>query len=529
MKPVILIADQISEIGIEALRASDHFEVRVQIGLKGDALLAAVADVNAIVVRSQTKITEEVIQAAPKLQAVGRAGVGVDNVDVDAATQRGVVVMNTPAGNTISTAEHAFSLMMSMARRIPQAHASVVAGKWDRKSFEGVELYNKNLAVLGMGRIGTEFARRAIAFGMRVYAYDPYITASRARALQVELIEKLDDILPLADFVTLHMPLTSETRHMLNAPRMRAMRPDARIVNCARGGLIDEAGLARVLEEGHLGGVALDVYEQEPPAEAFALRAHPKMVFTPHLGASTVEAQEGVGVEIAESIQAALVDGVFRNAVNMPNVDKQVLELLRPYLSLGERLGRFVSQLSTQRCESLQVTFSGRVGEFDTTPVSRAVLKGYLERVGGAEVNMVNAPSLAKSLGLEVSERRQGATGEFTDLIEVSAGCGAEQVSVAGTYFGAAPRIVKVNQSFVEAKPEGVILYLENRDRPGIVGQLGTILGAHQVNIARMSLGRNEAGGRALTLLNLDTEPGKELMDSLLADPDIYLVRSIVV
>ncbi len=523
----VLVADAVSDRGVAALREGGGLEVVVRTGLKGDELLRVVNDVSAIVVRSQTKISAEVIAAAPLLKAVGRAGVGVDNVDVDAATQRGVVVMNTPGGNTISTAEHAFSLMMAIARNIPQAHASVKAGKWARKDFEGVELCDKNLAILGMGRIGTEFSRRAIAFGMRVLAYDPYISASRARALQVELFESLDEILAMADFVTLHMPLTPETRHMIDARRLALMKPSVRIVNCARGGLIDEAALYEALKEGRIAAAALDVYEVEPPPQDFALRELNNIVFTPHLGASTVEAQESVGIEIAEAIRALLLDGVIRNAVNMPNVDKKTLEVIRPYLDLGEKLGVFLSQIAPNRCEELAINYSGRVSEVETAPVTRAVLRGYLRSIGGPDVNVINAPALAENLGLSVKETKQSRMGDFTDLIELATTCGQTHVSVAGTFFGSSMRIVQINGSFVEARPEGVLLLLENRDRPGIVGQIGTLLGAHQVNIASMSLGRNTQGGRALTVLNLDSEPDEAVLGKMLADPDIYSARTI--
>ncbi|MFQ3578210.1 MAG: phosphoglycerate dehydrogenase [Verrucomicrobiia bacterium] len=526
-KPKVLVADPISDRGVEELERGGSLEVIVRTGLKGEDLLNAVADVEGIVVRSQTKISAEVIAAAPLLKAVGRAGVGVDNVDVDAATRRGVVVMNTPGGNTISTAEHAFSLLMALARKIPQAHASVVAGKWDRKSFEGVELNGKNLAIFGMGRIGTEISRRAIAFGMRVYAYDPYIAASRARSLQVELVDNVDELLPLADFITLHMPLTPETHHMIDRRRLGLARRGVRIVNCARGGLIDEAALLEALESGQVAGAALDVYEVEPPPEDFALRNAPGMVFTPHLGASTAEAQESVGIEIADTMRALLLDGVIRNAVNMPNVDKRTLEAIGHYIAFGERLGRFLAQTAPRRCDVLEITFRGPVNEYDTTPISRAVLKGFLENVGGKEVNIVNAPGLAANLGMKVIEAKLSSQGDYTELLEISAKQEETMVSVAGTFFGAIPRIVNVNGRFVEAKPEGTILMLENRDRPGIVGQIGTLLGEHAVNIAGMSLGRTEKGGRALTLLNLDTLPPAEVVERLYADPDIFDVRTL--
>jgi D-3-phosphoglycerate dehydrogenase len=383
-------------------------------------------------------------------------------------------------------------------------------------------LYDKTLAVLGMGRIGTEVARRAMAFGMRVLAYDPYLSASRARSLQVELVENLDDILPRADFVTMHMPATPETHHMLDAARLAKAKKGVRIINCARGGLVDEAALLDALKSGQVGGAALDVYETEPPPADFPLRDLPNVVMTPHLGASTAEAQEGVGIEIAQAIRAVLLHGEIRNAVNMPSLDAKTLEIIGPYLSLGEKLGRLLSQIAPKRCERLNINYSGKVAEVDTAAVTRSVLKGYLLASSGHEVNAVNAPALAANLGLKVTESRVSVPGDFTELIDLSAGCDGEAVSVAGTYFGTTPRVVKINNRHVEARPDGVLLLLENRDRPGIVGMLGTVLGANNVNIAGMSLSRNEAGGEALTVLNLDTPPSEALLKKLLDEQDIH-------
>ena len=522
----VLVSDPVSESGIAELLGNGELDVTVKTGLKEDQLLEIISEFSALVVRSQTKVNAKVIEAATNLKVVGRAGVGVDNVDVEAATKRGIIVMNTPGGNTISTAEHAFSLMMSLARNIPQAHATVKAGKWDRKHFEGVELYNKTLAVLGMGRIGTEFARRAMAFGMRVIAYDPYLSASRARTLQVELVESIDEILPRADFITLHMPVTPETRHMLGAAQIAKMKAGVRIINCARGGLIDEAALYEGLKSGQVAGAALDVYEIEPPPADFPLRDLPNIIFTPHLGASTAEAQESVGIEVAQQIRSALLEGEIRNAVNMPNIDAKTLAIIGPQLALGEKLGLFLSQIAPKRCESLNINYSGKINEVDTTPITRAVLKGFLQAVFGSEINSVNAPSLAETLGVKITESRITTPGDFTELIEVSA-TDTIKVSVAGTFFGSTPRIVKINDRHVEAKPEGALLVLENSDRPGIVGLIGTLMGAHKVNIASMSLSRNEIGGRALTVLNLDTAPGEAVLKEMLAVEDIHSAKVI--
>ena len=525
----VLVADPISPKGVEDLKSDGVFDVIFQTGLKEEQLLEIIPDCAALVVRSETKVNARVLEAARALKVVGRAGVGVDNVDVEAATARGVIVMNTPDGNTISTAEHAFSLLVSIARTIPQASASVVAGKWDRKKFQGVELYGKTLAILGMGRIGSELARRAIAFGMRVLAYDPYLAASRARAMQVELIEALDDILPRADFLSMHMPLTAETRHMLDARRLGLCKPGVRLVNCARGGLVDETALLAALESGQVAGAALDVFEVEPPPADFPLRAHPRMVFTPHLGASTAEAQESVGIEIAAAVRAALLEGVIRNAVNAPSLDAKTLAVVGPYLDLGAKLGRFLAQTaSTRRTESLAINYSGKVNEADTGPVTRAVVKGFLELAMGREVvNTVNALARARERGLKIVETRQNAPGDFTDLLEVSVGGGGETTSVAGTFFGAQPRIVQVNGEHIEARPAGALLLLANRDVPGMVGKVGSFLGERGVNIATMSLARDAAGGTALMVLNLDTMPDEATIASLRGQLDIADIKRV--
>ena len=550
--PKVLIADAISQRGVDELSRDGAIEAVVKTGLSEKELVDLIPDFSALVVRSQTKVTADVLNAGTKLRVVGRAGVGVDNVDVETATRRGIIVLNAPGGNTVSTAEHAFSLLLSAARKIPQADANVRSKNWDKKNFEGVELYNKTLGVIGMGRIGSELSRRAIAFGMRVIAYDPYLSATRARSLQVELVDELDDLLTDADFISLHTPLTAETRHILDAARLQKTKRGVRVINCARGGLIDENALVKVLQDGHVAAAALDVFETEPlPADSL-LRGAPNLVLTPHLGASTAEAQESVGVEIAHSIRAALLEGTIRNAVNMPSLDAKTLAIIGPHLRFGEKLGRFLSQLSSKRVETLNINYSGKVNEVDTTAITRSILKGFLQMAGGSEVNEVdttaitrsilkgflqmaggsevnevNAPSFAETLGLKVSESRLSAPGDYTDMLELSAAGEGKTVSVGGAFFGVTPRIISINSRPVEARPHGVVLVLENTDRPGMVGRVGTLLGGHGVNIATMSLSRNQAGGTALTVLNLDTAPSEELLTEIQASEDIHSAQVI--
>jgi len=523
----ILIADSISQRGIDELSRDDQLDVEVKTGLSEQELVGVIPAFSALIVRSQTRVTADILNAGSKLRVVGRAGVGVDNVDVETATRRGVVVLNAPGGNTISTAEHAFSLLLAMARKIPHADADVRNKNWDKKNFEGVELYNKTLGVIGMGRIGSELSRRAIAFGMRVVAYDPYLSATRARGLQVELVDELDDLLASADFISLHTPLTAETRHILDAERLSKTKRGVRIINCARGGLIDEAALTQALQDGHVAGAALDVFEVEPLPADSPLRDAPNVVLTPHLGASTAEAQESVGIEIAQSIRAVLLEGTIRNAVNMPNLDAKTLAIIGPHLRFGEKLGRFLSQIAPKRADSLNINYSGKVNEADTTAITRAVLKGFLQIAGGSEVNEVNAPAFAETLGLKVTESRLSAPGDYTDMLELSAMAEGKTVSVGGAFFGATPRIVSINSRPVEARPRGVLLVLENTDRPGMVGRIGTLLGEHDVNIATMSLSRNQAGGTALTVLNLDTAPSEQLLREIRASEDIRSAQVI--
>jgi len=525
--PKVFIADSISQRGIDELTRDGALEANVQTGLSETDLAAAIPDFAALIVRSQTKVTAKILNAAKKLRVVGRAGVGVDNVDVETATRRGVVVLNAPGANTISTAEHTFSLLLSLARNIARADATLKGGAWDRKNLEGVELYNKTLGIIGMGRIGSELSRRAIAFGMRVVAFDPYLSASRARSLQVELVEDLDELLPLADFISLHTPLTAETRHILNAERLPKTKRGVRIINCARGGLIDEQALADAISNGHVAGAALDVFEMEPLPADSPLRKISKLVLTPHLGASTAEAQESVGIEIAQSIRAALLEGTIRNAVNMPTLDAKTLALIGPHLRFGEKLGRFLSQLAPRRVDFLNINYSGKVNEVDTTAITRAVLKGFLQSAGGNEVNEVNAPAFAESLGLKITETRLSAPGDYSDMLELSASAEGKDISVGGAFFGITPRIVSINARPVEARPHGVILVLENTDRPGMVGRIGTLLGEHGVNIATMSLSRNQAGGTALTVLNLDSAPDERLLNEIRNSEDIRSAQVI--
>ena len=525
----VLICDPISPKGIEYFRQQPGLRVTVlEKRLSEAELVPIVGEVEAMVVRSETKVTRKVMEAAPKLRVVGRAGVGVDNVDVDAATQRGIIVMNTPSGNTISTAELTFSMLMALARKIPQANASMKAGEWNRKAFQGTELYSKTLGILGMGRIGSEVAKRALAFGMTVLAYDPYLNLARAKAMQVELVE-LEEIYSRSDFITVHMPMTDETKGMINAAAFGKMKRGVRVLNCARGGIINEPDLYEAIKSGKVAGAALDVYEVEPLPKEFPLRDLSQVIMTPHLGASTEEAQENVGIEVAEAITDYLLNGAVRNAVNLPNLDAKTYAVVKPYLTLGERLGRLLAQLAPKRNDQLIVTYGGKAAELPTDPITRTVLKGFLESAGGKDVNQVNVRALAAGLGLVVEEIKSNEETDYNEWVHVAVKSGEQRFSAGGTIFGKRnqPRIVRLNSRTVEIVPEGVLFLMNNKDRPGIVGHLGTLMSRHGVNIASMSLSRDNAGGQALTVMNLDSVPPPALLEEIKNDADISNVRVV--
>ena len=530
----ILVCDPISPKGIALLQQRPEFEVVVLPKRLSEAeLLPQLKGVVAMVVRSETKVTKPVIEAASSLRVVGRAGVGVDNVDVDAATQRGVVVMNTPGGNTVSTAELSFTMILSLARKVPQAYASMVAGKWDRKQFQGTELHGKTLGVLGLGRIGSEVAKRALAFGMKVLAYDPFLTEARLKALGIGMAADLDNLYRNSDFISVHMPVTDQTRGMLNTAAFAKMKPKVCIVNCARGEIVVEADLLAALDSGKIGAAALDVFASEPLPADHPYRKHPGITLTPHLGASTHEAQEKCGIEVAEVIAGYLLTGEVRNAVNLPYLDAKTYEQVRPYITLGEKMGKLLAQLlpADVQPDRLHITYGGKAQELpNIDPISRSILLGFLSRASVKDVNNVNVRSIASTLGLTVEEKRSNEPVTFNEWLHVQVFRADEKIiSAGGTFFGSPdnPRIVRLFSTPLEIVPSGVVLLLENKDRPGIVGYLGTVLSKHQVNIASMSLSRDTAGGHALTVLNLDSVPPAELLEELQKDPDIRNVNVV--
>ncbi len=525
----VLVADKISPKGVAHLRRQPGIEVVEAYGSSPQKILELVRDVHAIAVRSETKITAEVFAAAPLLRVVGRAGVGVDNVDVEAATERGVIVMNTPSGNTVATAELTFTHVLCGARPVPQAAASMRAGKWDRKSFSGVELFRKTLGIVGLGRIGGEVAKRAQAFGMRVLAFDPYLAPSRAKAMQVEAVS-LDELFAQADFITVHLPLTDDTHHLIGEAAFAKMKQGVRIFNCARGGIIDEAALLAALKAGRVGAAGLDVFEEEPLSEKSELRQLPNVVLTPHQGASTAEAQDAVGLEIAEQIADVLSGGSTRNSVNVPSVDAATLKLLGPYLDLGAKLGTLVQQISPSQVSALRITFWGKIVDLDANPVTRSIQHGFLRRISGEGANLVNAPVLMQRLGVQVEVVKSTGESDYTELIQVEAVAPDGAVrSAIGTLIGKAgqPRIVGINGREVEVAAEGKLLVLENMDQPGMVGTVGTILGKDGVNIADMSLSRLTPGGTAYMVVRVDTEPSPTARAEIKGNPAIKMAKFV--
>jgi len=525
----ILVADKISPKGVAFLRQQAGFEVVEAYGSSPEQVLELVKDVHAIAVRSETKITKEVLTAAPLLKVVGRAGVGVDNVDVEAATERGVVVMNTPSGNTIATAELTFTHILCGARPVAQAAASMQAGRWDRKTLGGYEINGKTLGVVGMGRIGGEVAKRAIAFGMKVVAYDPYLAPSRAKAMNVEGVS-LDELLVQADYITVHMPLTDDTKYMIDEAALAKCKKGVRLFNCARGGIIKETALLAALKSGHVAAAGLDVFEDEPLAKDSEFRTLPNVVLTPHLGASTAEAQESVGIEVAEQIADLLNTGAVRNAVNMPSMDAATAKVLGPYLDLGQKLGTLVQQVAPKQIATLRISYFGKIVDLDANAITRSIQFGFLRRISGDEVNLVNAPHAFQRLGVQVDVVKSNSECDYTELMKVEAVTGSGEIfSAEGTFTGKTnePRIVGINGREVEVAAEGDLLVLENNDQPGMVGLIGTLLGKDGVNIADMSLSRLTPGGTAYMVVRVDHEPSAAAREEIKNNPAIKQAKFV--
>ena len=504
----VLAADGIAGEGVELLRKNFYVEVRDKIS--HEELLECIPQFDALIVRSASKVTADVLERGAKLKIIGRAGVGVDNIDVQAATERGIIVINSPDGNTIAATEHTFAMMLAVSRNIPAAGQSMRVGKWDRKIFVGVELRNKILGVIGLGRIGAGVAKRAQSFDMSVVAYDPFVSEDRAKNLGVRLVE-LDELFRSADFITVHMPLTNKTRDMISLQQMRTMKPTVRLINCARGGIINEKDLATALEEKIIAGAAIDVFENEPLDENSPLRTAPNIVLTPHLGASTVEAQIGVSVDVAKGIIDALNNRPVATAVNLPHIPPHVLEKLAPYLDLAERLGITVTSMSKEPISSVLVRINGAIADMNANLISTAALKGILSAALDNNVNLVNANILAKERGIHLSEIRSGVARDFANLVTVSANGNV----VTGTLFGNEERIVSINNFRVDVDPHARILICPHINRPGVIGSVGTLLAKHGINISGMQVGKTEIEGTSLMVLTVDNQIPPHVLDEM--------------
>jgi len=524
VKKRVLVSDNLSKKGVALLEKEENIIVDVKTGLSEDELVNIIGDYEALVIRSATKVTERVINAASRLVAVGRAGIGLDNVDIEAASKQGVIVMNTPEGNVVTTAEHAVSLLLSMAREIPQANISMKNKKWEKKSFMGVEVFNKTLGVIGLGRIGSVVVRLAKAMCMKVVVYDPFISLQAAKRMEVDIVD-FDELVKTADFITVHTPLTKDTKHILNGEAFSKMKKGVRIVNCARGGIVDEEALVKAIDDGIVEGAAFDVYQSEPPPADSSIVKNPKIICTPHLGASTIEAQENVSIAIAEQIIDVLKTGTVKNAVNAPSVSKEILARIEPYLSLSEKLGKIISQLAQGRLEKVKILYSGDVLKENISFMTAAAIKGILEPTMKDQVNYVNAPFIAKDRNIEINEVREGKTTDYINMITVilhtdtgETGNKAGKFSISGTIFRKKqPRIVSLNGFPIEVNIiSDSIIVLSNEDMPGVVGEIGTILGKVDINIGSMNLGRDVTKGSAISIINVDRHVPDEVVGELL-------------
>lgn len=522
----LLVSDPLSKHGIQALLDAEDVQVEERTNLSEAELLEEIPKYDALLVRSQTKVTEAVFAAADRLKVVARAGVGVDNIDLDAATKKGVIVVNAPDGNTISAAEHTFAMLMATARRIPQAYKSLTSGRWDRKAFRGVELKGKTLGVIGFGRIGIEVAKRAKAFQMKVVAYDPFLTEEKAKKSGVEKAS-LEEALRNADFVTVHTPLTKETHHLISSDQFKKMKTGVRIINCARGGIIDEKALYEAVCGGKVAGAALDVFESEPPTKS-PLLTLPEVVVTPHLGASTAEAQENVAVDVSDEVLRILRGEPFKNAVNLPPVSADVMRKLEPYFLLAEKLGEIAVQLGKGTPEEVRIAYAGELADMNTAPLTRTVLKGFLSHYLGSTANYVNAPHLARQHDLGYSIERTSRHRGFASLVTVTLKTESEERRVAGTILnGYGPRVVKIDDYSIDISPEDHLLLIRHTDRPGMIGHVGSILGRHGANIGSMQVGRKDVGGNAMMALTIDKKIEKDVMSELNKLADIFSVQDI--
>lgn len=522
----ILVSDRLSRQGIDILKSEDDIEVVLRPNLTHKQLIECIKDYDAMIIRSTTTVTADILEAASNLKVIGRAGVGVDNVDVDTATRLGILVANTPTSNTISAAEHTISLMLALSRNVPQANVSLKGGRWNRSKFIGVELYNKVLGIIGLGRIGSEVVRRAKAFDMKVIAYDPYISQEGAEKIGVKLVS-FEEVLSQSDYISLHVPYTSETHHLIGKKEFDLMKPETKIINCARGGIIDESALYDALKSRKIAGAALDVFEEEP-IEGSPLFELDNVVVTPHLGAATEEAQANVAIEIAQHVINALRGKPVTSAINQISIDPDKVEILSPYLKLAEKIGSFQAQIVERPISEIQVKYGGHLYDEPVTPITVALQKGLLSPGLQDSVNYVNAPFLIKQRGIKITESKESVSYDFTNLISVTLKTEDRESTVAGTIFGKSdPRIVQVDDYHINAIPLGYVIMVYNKDLPGMIGAVGTILGENGINVADMSVGRTSSKDLALMVINIDSLAPKEVLHKISDLDNIFYVKQL--
>lgn len=523
----VLVSDKLSPNGVAVFEKADGITVDVKTNLTPEELKACIGDYDGLVVRSATKVTAQIVEAARKLRVVGRAGSGLDNIDVQAATKRGIVVMNTPGGNTITTAEHAISMMLALSRKIPQATASMKGKKWEKGKFMGAEIYKKTLGIVGIGLVGSVVADRAHGLKMNVIAYDPFLSPERADKLGVSLVG-MDELLKRSDYITIHVPKTGDTVNLINKDLFAKMKDGVFLINCARGGIVNEKDLYDALKAGKVAGAALDVFEKEPPDPDNPLLACEEVICTPHLGASTEEAQENVAVAIAEQMVDYLLHGTVMNAANVPSVGSDVLQTLKPYLNLAERLGSFQGQIISGGLQEVSIEYSGEVAEMNVEPITVSLLKGLLHPILQEDVNYVNAPVIAKDRGIKIISSTTRATEDFISLITVRVKTSREESLIAGTIFGKSdPWIVRIDQFRIDAVPENYMLLLHTHDRPGVIGNIGTTLAKHSINISRMQFGREKIEGKSLLLLSTDGEIASEIIQQMRDLPHVVSINAL--
>ena len=522
--PQVLITDNVAAEGIDLLKK--HVSVDVKRGLSPDELIATIPAYDALVVRSETKVTEPVIAAGGNLQVVARAGIGVDNIDLDAATRAGVAVVNAPIGNTVAAAEHTVALMLALARNVPQAYASMKDGQWQRSAFMGIEVRNKTLGIVGLGRVGSEVARRAASFGMRLIAFDPFVSPDFASRMGVEVMS-LDELLEQSDFITLHTPLTAGTTKLISAPQLANMKPGARLINVARGELIDEDAVLAALENEQLAGAALDVFTNEPPGDLPLLK-HPNLVATPHLGASTQEAQREVAIEAAEQVLAVLDGKPARNTVNAPFVPPEVHAILAPYVPVASMVGRLLTSMARGQFVGITLQYQGEIAEHNTAILKASALVGLLGQVSGEAVNMINAPVLAQQRGLQITEQTSADSREYTSLFTATLHTTADDLTVAATSLRDEPHLVRVNQYWMDVAPSvPYLMFVDNQDQPGVVGAVGTVAGQHNVNISFMEVGRIAPRGEAMMVLGLDDPVSENALTAIRLLPQVNDARVV--